>query len=302
MKYMTLNSSCSYAGLANMLEHYGVDTDDRSIAMGMNLPYLFAYEDGTYMAGPMLQSAKWFNLFLNPIGLQMTETTVPAEELPCSLQQQKTAMLGLQVDAQNKHAVVYQGRQEEQLLFLNNKWETNPLYETILLTPQDLSLRVSSSVMVATLERTAPQKSDFVPLLQNSISVLHRNLSDIQMLCSQRKPVLELRMRLHPLFRPLLLDGITMLDLLGENDLAARFSIIQKQLLTVLRQDEQSVILLGDCFPVIDFEDNFANNMQLSTFLEDHAYNFRCCYYKFCKNLKRLNELFTKQAPRGREI
>ena len=30
----------------------------------------------------------------------------------------------------------------------------------------------------------------------------------------------------------------------------------------------------------------FASNMQLSAFLEDHAYNFRCCYYKFYKNLK----------------
>lgn len=27
----------------------------------------------------------------------------------------------------------------------------------------------------------------------------------------------------------------------------------------------------------------FTNNMQLSTFLEDHSYNFRCCYYKLCK-------------------
>lgn len=263
MKYMTFNSSCSYAGLANMLAHYGVDTDDRSIAIGMNLPYLFAYEDGTYMAGPMLQSAKWFHLFLNPIGLQMTETNIPVEKLPSFLQQQKTAMFGLQVDAQNKHAVVYQGQQEDQLVFLNNKWEADPSSETILLTPQELSLRVSSSVMVATLERTAPNESDFVPLLQNSISVLHQNLSDIQMLCSQRKPVLELRMLLNPLFRPLLLDGITMLDLLGENDLAARFSIIQKQLLTALRQDEQSVILLGDCFPVKDFEDNLEQYVQL---------------------------------------
>ncbi len=71
MKYMTFNFSCSYAGVANMLEQYGIDTDDRSIAMGMKLPYLFAYENGVYMAGPMLQSAAWFNLYLNPIGFEM---------------------------------------------------------------------------------------------------------------------------------------------------------------------------------------------------------------------------------------
>lgn len=28
MKYMTFNSSCSYAGLANMLEKIGIDVED----------------------------------------------------------------------------------------------------------------------------------------------------------------------------------------------------------------------------------------------------------------------------------
>ena len=57
-KYMTFNSSCSYAGLANMLLRYGVDTQDREIAMDMKLPFLFAYEEGEYRAGPMLQGAR----------------------------------------------------------------------------------------------------------------------------------------------------------------------------------------------------------------------------------------------------
>jgi len=46
MKYMTFNSSCSYAGVANMLAQYGIDTYDRTIAQKMKLPYLFAREDG----------------------------------------------------------------------------------------------------------------------------------------------------------------------------------------------------------------------------------------------------------------
>ena len=123
MKYMTFNSSCSYAGVANMLEQYGVDTDDRSIALGMKLPYLFSREDGIYMAGPMLQSAGWFNLYLNPIGFEMIEKEVPAEQVPEYLMQRKTAMLGLQVDEGGKHAVVYIGHQDGKLVFLNNKWE-----------------------------------------------------------------------------------------------------------------------------------------------------------------------------------
>lgn len=77
-KYMTFNSSCSYAGLANMLLRYGVDTQDREIARDMKLPFLFACEEDEYRAGPMLQGAQWFNLYLHPRGLEMRETEVPA--------------------------------------------------------------------------------------------------------------------------------------------------------------------------------------------------------------------------------
>ena len=84
---MTFNFSCSYAGVANMLEQYGVDASARSIAMSMKLPYLFSCRDGAYMAGPMLQSAEWFNLFLHPIGFEMIEKEIPAAQVPGYLKQ-----------------------------------------------------------------------------------------------------------------------------------------------------------------------------------------------------------------------
>ena len=65
MKYMTFNSSCSYAGLANLLSFYGIDTEDRKIALDMDLPFLFDCKDGYYSSGPMLQGGKWFNLYLS---------------------------------------------------------------------------------------------------------------------------------------------------------------------------------------------------------------------------------------------
>ena len=46
MKYMTLNSSCAFAGVANLLEQYGVDIEDRDLCLGMKLPYLFENESG----------------------------------------------------------------------------------------------------------------------------------------------------------------------------------------------------------------------------------------------------------------
>lgn len=255
MKYMTFNSSCSYAGVANMLEQYGVKTDDRSIAMDMKLPYLFSYENGTYMAGPMLQSAEWFNLYLRPIGFEMTEKEIPATQMPEYLTQQKAAMLGLQVDENSKHAVVYIGTQNGKLVFLNNKWEHDPAPAQFMLTDTELLDRIGSSAMVATLERIDPLQSDLSWYMSESITIIQKNAEEIKEVCSKPKTVDELRSMLNTLFRSLFLDGITMLDLLGERNLAEKFSQVQRKFLNALRQDADTVVVLKDHIPMNVFED-----------------------------------------------
>ena len=44
MKYMNFLSSCSYAGLANLLEGVGIDTEDVGIALAVRLPWLLERE------------------------------------------------------------------------------------------------------------------------------------------------------------------------------------------------------------------------------------------------------------------
>ena len=248
MVYMTFNSSCSYAGVANMLAQYHLTTDDRTIAMNMKLPYLFAYEDGIYMAGPMLQSADWFNLYLNPIGFHMVETTVSAERVVDYLKCQKTAMLGLKLEQNGKHAVVYIGKQNGQLLFLNNKWEQDPAPEQIAFTETELLKQVEHTITIATLEQVIPRKVDFSDRLRESVSVIRQNISEIQKICNKEETVGALRSKLNTLFRPLLLDGITMLGLLGETELMQQFTAIQRDFLAALQQDVNTVITLGDHF------------------------------------------------------
>lgn len=51
MKYMTFNSSCSFAGIANMLERMGYAYEDYQVAAGMELPYIVARDNGGYIAG-----------------------------------------------------------------------------------------------------------------------------------------------------------------------------------------------------------------------------------------------------------
>ena len=64
MKYMTFNSSCSFAGIANMLERMGYAYEDYQVAAGMELPYIVARDNGGYIAGAMLQEKKYFDIFL----------------------------------------------------------------------------------------------------------------------------------------------------------------------------------------------------------------------------------------------
>ncbi len=247
---MTFNSSCSYAGIANMLAQYGVDTEDREIALAMKLPFLFAREDGAYLAGPMLQSAEWFNLYLNPIGFELTEWEVPAVRAAEYLRGQKTAMLGLRVDESGKHAVVCTGCRGAALLFLNNKWENTDAPETFAFTEPQLLSRLDQTAVIATLSPIPPRAVDLCGRMEDSVSVLRQNLADIEAVCGREESVSLLRQKLNPLFRPLLLDGITMLRLIGETDLADTFTALQSRFLSALRADANQTIKLGSYLPL----------------------------------------------------
>ena len=80
MKYMHFRASCSYTALAILLEKEGIQTEDYKIALEMNLPWLFSKENDSYIAGSMLQGAKWFNLWLLPHGFEMSEEASEYED------------------------------------------------------------------------------------------------------------------------------------------------------------------------------------------------------------------------------
>ena len=254
MKYMTFNSSCSYAGIANMLEQYGVDTNDRTIALAMKLPYLFSYCDGVYLSGPMLQSAEWFDLYLNPIGYQLIEKAVSADDIDEYLKTQKTAMLGIRLGEKGKHAVVYTGIDSNSFVFINNKWENEDSPSEIRLTKEELQKRIEPKVMIATLQQIPPKSVNCTPKFHSSISVLRENLEEIINICNTEETVANLRSKLNTLFRPLFLDGITMLNLIGETALAKEFTNLQQALLCALRQEPQQKVALKEYLPIPELQ------------------------------------------------
>ncbi len=238
MKYMTFRSSCSYAGLANLLSFFGVDTEDRQIALEMKLPYMFDGEDGCYYAGPMLQGPKWYNIYLNPQGFTWKEQEVRRGEICTVLSHIGYAMFGIYLSEGNKHAVIYTGVKDGMLSVLNNKWEQSDEPGTLLLSADELLQRVDETVLVGYLVKTDREAVHIKERLEQSERVLWALGNEIQLFCTEEKSVAELRLSMNTLFRPLLLDGITMLDLLGEKNLSGKLKTVQGQFMKALRENK----------------------------------------------------------------
>lgn len=236
MKYMTFRSSCSYAGLANLLSLRGIDTEDRAIALKMGLPYLFAYEDGQYLSGPMLQGAKWFNLYLHPIGFTFTENQLSREETGCYLLAHSPAMLGLRVTPTSKHAVICTGSREGKYYFLNNKHQSSPEPASLRLKESEFLSRLDETVTIGVLKRTEPVPVDLRSCLEQSLNTIRSLQSALTAFCSREESPAARQQAMETLFRPILLDGVTMLELLEEEQLASSLRTVRTQFMKTVKE------------------------------------------------------------------
>ena len=233
MKYMHFKSSCSYTALAAILEEQGVDTEDTQIALEIKLPWLFARDGDTFLAGPMLQGAKWFDLWLAPRGLRMREDSYSRESLCRHLQTHSPVMLGLQTPL-GKHAVVfrhYDGRYH----FFNPTHPGSEAETALVLTGEELFGRTDQETVVGEVVPGELKKPNLSPLLAASVAVLWENLAEIEAFSAQRQEPEAWAEAMNRLFRPLLLDGISMLELAGQAALARAFTELQAAFLGFLR-------------------------------------------------------------------
>ncbi len=119
-----------------------------------------------------------------------------------------------------------------------------------MLTEAGLTARIGTSAVIASLMSIPLGKKDIGDKLINSVDVIRQNLAEIRELCFREETVGTLRSKLDTLFRPLLLDGITMLDLMGMTELAQRFIEVQRQFLNTLRMEPGASVTLGDYISV----------------------------------------------------
>lgn len=243
MKYMHFKGSCSYAGIANMLELSGYDTEDYIIANKIKLPYMFDWVDGTYLAGTRLQNKKWFNLFLNQIGFRLVEVKISSTDLVKYLQKNQPIMIGIK-SHESKHAVIYYMHDKHDFYFINNKFENEQCPELIKMSATKLMSCVPKILTIGYLEKCNVENVDIISQLIHSAKTLEKMHGDLSSYCStfrSKEDILNCR---ENLFRALFLEAPIMYQLEDNEYLYESLLKLQHSLMHALSREND--ILLSD--------------------------------------------------------
>ena len=234
MKYMHFNSSCSYCAVAYLLSSFNIGVEDTDIALKIGLPYIFTFENGEYLAGPMLQSSKYFNLFLNPLGLTFKENRVSKEDLLSYINNKKNLMFGIKTDF-GKHAVVLVDHINDMYSFFNPTHEESNQETIINLNEEDLLSRVDEEITIGEIQYCKKKIVDLKCIYRESITNLENYEKDIINFVDNNDDIKEYQKQLEVLFRPLLLDGLTMMRLINNDEITKIMKESQNNLLNFIR-------------------------------------------------------------------
>lgn len=160
------------AGIANMLECFSFDTDDRSIALAMEAPYLFLREKDHYIAGASLFQPKYINLYLHSIGFHLDHCSMHRQDIPDFLRSQTTALLPLHSPKDPllpAKPLVFTGMNRGRFAFTNLKPALSREADSVSYTTPMLLARLAEQTKVYTLEVIPSEPADFIPYLAESL-------------------------------------------------------------------------------------------------------------------------------------
>ena len=244
MKYMYFNSSCSYAGVANLLYLKGIDTEDFVIANAIYLPYLLLKDGASYLAGPMLQSKEIFDIYLNILGYEFIEENYDKDEVLKILEaSDKNYMLGVNIAPGNKHAIIFKDYKDNRFRFINNKYDDSDEPDEFVWTAGELKERLDEVTQIAHLEKCDAKDVDMEEPLLKSIENLGALKKDIINFSKHVITKQELRESMNTLFRAALLDLVTMFILIEEDKLMKRTIRLQRQFINLIKKGKDSLVL-----------------------------------------------------------
>ena len=244
MKYMSFQNSCSFAGVANLLEQYGVDAEADQIALGMHLPYMMEKTKDGYQAGPMLQTRKWFDLYLNPLGFEMQETLLNRKQVINFLKENEPCMIGVKVNPDaSRHAIIYVGAQNGTLVFLNNRRKDSPEPDSFRWTEAEfMNLMDREIIPIAKVMPCEKKTASLGARYEETLNALADMKEKVNHICKHAIDISFQQESKETVFRAILLDNIAVLKLTQETELTHLFEIVQGQYLSALAQKRELVL------------------------------------------------------------
>jgi len=254
MKYQTFNRSCAYAGLANMLMDYSIDVEDRDIVLKAYIPFMFGHDkaENKYMAGPMLQGKKWFDLYLNGIGFEFLDKYYDIEGAIKFLSSTKErAMIGLKKDDTGRHAVVFIGMRDGGYFFLNNKHKETKEKEELVFRKDELYDVIDDDSVIGYISAIESKRNvDYYAEMMAALDTLERYREDVVSFISAKRTIDEIMSAKRSLFEALMLDVVSMLDIIGEKELLNKIIDLRGKYSDALQQ--RTELVLKECIPVND--------------------------------------------------
>lgn len=260
-KYMHANSSCSYCAISYMVQDFDIDVTDIDIVKEINLPLMFEKNSNQYNSGFMLQSKKWFDLFLNPRGLELKELTFDKNPAVAFFKENKNVMIGLKTP-QGKHAVVLNGYKDGCFRFFNPTHEgSSGEEECFVLNEEALINSLDNKLSVAKIVSREKKSVDLKTNIVESISALLFYKNHLETFIENNADRETCRNNLD-LFRPLLLNGLTMMEIANETSLLSLMKQAQKRLLFFIRGIDENLNQNEFLLSIIKIIDSWKNMME----------------------------------------
>jgi hypothetical protein len=255
---MTFNNSCSYAGVANMLEDFNINIEDYELAIRMKVPFIFKYDEtwGRYISGAMLQEHKYFNYYLQKLGLRFTENQFNKEDALISLHNlNNKAMIGLNINGM--HAVIYCGIENGKYIFLNNRRKNSNEPKYYKYDLDELRKRMNQNIVIGYIEKDIGNLGfDIKEEMENSILYLEKYRSEVENFCTKEQYVNSLKWAMNSLFRALFLDIYSMMDIIGEKELVKLIAKVRADYLNAMNLNKtlnlSEYISLSELNKIID--------------------------------------------------
>lgn len=255
MKFMNFTKSCSYAALANMLLEFQIDVEDFEIALKINLPYMFQYseEESGYIAGPLLQGKKWFDYYLNTLGLMFIENSFSQTEVLKFLESRNlSCMIGLNFET-TKHALVYQGMHQNKYSFLNPHHKGTNVLTSFLFDRDELLEKLEEITHIGFISSTQNiSDTNNINEIKVSLNDLARYKENIYNFCHSHQEYDALKASMDSLFAAPFLHLVSMMNIIQNTEISNELISLRTQYLNALRKEKN--LRLSDHIDYKQFE------------------------------------------------